>query len=195
MTPIIRTIAKAFPGAIQPLSRNAGRSEKTYQVSPGHLQLFRPWFIRHITWRSRNPSTTGKTSGDTAMGGMPRHELMDAVLHDHETAPRRRRRSLSDASLLPRRIRTTSRPGWSPAVMEKTTGSLLHSFPKDRLYNGPKQIVARINQVPRYHGSSSLWEQRAFAGDPGDPGWSSRSKFPDICSPLYLRQTRAKIRN
>ena len=61
--PIIRTISRIFPGTLQPMSEMPRLTSENISGIPWIFSVFRPWFIRPITWRSRKSFTTRKTSG------------------------------------------------------------------------------------------------------------------------------------
>jgi len=197
--PIIKTYAKIFPQAFQPLSEipqslvsHLRYPEDIFTLQTAIYNIYHmndpqifynkedQWEIPAITTEREEISTDG-TAHMT-----PRHIIMKLPGEEKEEF----------ILMLP--FTPRAKDNLSAWMVARSDGEnygelLVYRFPKDKLIFGPKQIIGRINQNPEISKQISLWDQRGSQVIQGPLLVIPIEESLIYVRPLYLKAEAGKI--
>lgn len=191
--PLVRTIAKAFPGSLRPLSempedlrRHIRYPQDIFGIqtavySTYHMEDPQIFYNREDQWEI---PVMGAETGGEAME--PYYTIMRLPGEKGEEF-------ILMLPFTPKKKQNLA--AWMVARSdgEKYGGLVVYRFPKDRLVYGPRQIVARINQDTEISRQISLWDQRGSQVIQGTLLVIPIEESLIYVQPLYLRAETGKI--
>ena len=191
--PIIRTIAKAFPGAIQPLAEMPDDLKRHIRYP---LDIFSIQAMVYSTYHMEVPQIFYNKEDQweiPAMGGTAKDELMEPYYTIMKLPQEKKEEFILMLPFTPKNKDNLS--AWMVARSDgEDYGKLVaYRFPKDRLVYGPKQIVARINQDTEISRQLTLWDQRGSQVIQGTLLVIPIENSLIYVQPLYLRADKGKI--
>lgn len=191
--PIIKTIARIFPGTLLPLAEMPAdlRGHVRYPLdifgiqsqvySTYHMEVPQIFYNREDQWEI------------PAMGKSAKEEVMEPYYTIMKLPEEKQEEFILMLPFNPKKKDNLS--AWMVARSDgENYGKLVvYRFPKDRLVYGPKQIVARINQDTEISRQVSLWDQRGSQVIQGTLLVIPIENSLIYVQPLYLRADKGKI--
>ncbi len=191
--PIISTVGKIFPGALQPLSEMPADLKKhirypldifgiqTQVYSTYHMEEPQMFYNKEDQWEIPVMGTTAKAAP------------MESYYTIMKLPEEKNEEFILMIPFNPKKKDNLS--AWMVARSDDPYyGRLVvYRFPKDRLVYGPKQIVARINQDTEISRQISLWDQRGSQVIQGNLLVIPIENSLIYVQPLYLRAESGKI--
>jgi len=191
--PLIRTISKIFPGALQPLSEMPADLKKHIRYP---LDIFSIQTFVYSTYHMEEPQMFYNKEDQweiPVMGTDAKAAAMESYYTIMKLPEEKKEEFILMLPFNPKKKDNLS--AWIVARSDDPYyGKLMvYRFPKDRLVYGPKQIVARINQDTEISRQISLWDQRGSQVIQGTLLVIPIENSLIYVQPLYLRAETGKI--
>ncbi len=191
--PIIRTVGKIFPGALQPLSEMPADLKKHIRYP---LDIFGIQTLVYSTYHMEEPQMFYNKEDQweiPVMGTTAKAAAMESYYTIMKLPEEKKEEFILMIPFNPKKKDNLS--AWMVARSDDPYyGRLIvYRFPKDRLVYGPKQIAARINQDTEISRQISLWDQRGSQVMQGNLLVIPIENSLIYVQPLYLRAESGKI--
>jgi uncharacterized protein len=191
--PIISTVSKIFPGALQPLSQMPADLKKHIRYP---LDIFGIQTLVYSTYHMEEPQMFYNKEDQweiPVLGTSAKAAAMESYYTIMKLPEEKNEEFILMIPFNPKKKDNLS--AWMVARSDDPYyGRLMvYRFPKDRLVYGPKQIVARINQDTEISRQVSLWDQRGSQVIQGNLLVIPIENSLIYVQPLYLRAETGKI--
>jgi len=191
--PIISTVSKIFPGALQPLSQMPADLKKHIRYP---LDIFSIQTLVYSTYHMEEPQMFYNKEDQweiPVMGTTAKAAAMESYYTIMKLPEEKKEEFILMIPFNPKKKDNLS--AWMVARSDDPYyGRLMvYRFPKDRLVYGPKQIAARINQDTEISRQISLWDQRGSQVIQGNLLVIPIENSLIYVQPLYLRAESGKI--
>ena len=191
--PMISTVSKIFPGALQPLSQMPADLKKHIRYP---LDIFSIQTLVYSTYHMEEPQMFYNKEDQweiPVMGTTAKAAAMESYYTIMKLPEEKKEEFILMIPFNPKKKDNLS--AWMVARSDDPYyGRLMvYRFPKDRLVYGPKQIAARINQDTEISRQISLWDQRGSQVIQGNLLVIPIENSLIYVQPLYLRAESGKI--